>query len=70
MRPKPKVTEAQELRRKWPVADRNRDIALRQVDAAMECLAPVDAAKRAFVLAARSAGLRPRAETTGALLPA
>jgi hypothetical protein len=44
------------LRKKWPVADQDRANALEQVDAAMHCLAPVGAARKAFVGAAKSAG--------------
>jgi hypothetical protein len=44
------------LRRKWPVSDGHRDIALDQIDAAMNCMATVGSARRAFVSAARSAG--------------
>lgn len=47
------------LRRRWPAEDRSRNLALRQIDAAMECLVPVAAARRAFVAAARAAGLMP-----------
>ena len=46
------------LRRKWPVADPARKTALHQVEAAMNCMAPVDAARQAFVEAARTAGFR------------
>ena len=48
------------LRKKWPVADDRRDQALERVDAAMNCLATVGAARRAFVSAARSAGFVPQ----------
>ncbi len=44
------------LRKKWPVADHNRDRALYQIDAVMHCLAPVGSARKAFVLAAKTAG--------------
>ncbi|MAU94937.1 DUF982 domain-containing protein [Marinibacterium profundimaris] len=44
------------LRKKWPVADHHRDRAIDHVDAAMQCLAPVDAARQAFARAAQSAG--------------
>ena len=44
------------LRKKWPVADHDRDIALYQVDAAMHCMASVGAARKAFISAAKTAG--------------
>jgi len=44
------------LKRKWPTADRTRDFALSQVEAAMECLISVTSARRAFLSAAKSAG--------------
>lgn len=47
------------LRKKWPVADPARDRALRLVEAAMDCTAPVGTARRAFISAARSAGFVP-----------
>lgn len=47
------------LLRKWPIADDARLIALQQVDAAMNCLAPVGVARRAFAAAAKSAGFIP-----------
>ncbi|MBK4217022.1 DUF982 domain-containing protein [Paracoccus caeni] len=47
------------LRKKWPVMDAARDDALIKIDATMECLAPVGAARQAFSAAARSAGFRP-----------
>lgn len=47
------------LRKKWPVADHTRDVALRQVDAAMHCLATVGAARKAFISAAKTAGFKP-----------
>ena len=47
------------LRKKWPVADRNRDLALDHIDAAMHCMATVGGARRAFVLAAMTAGFKP-----------
>ncbi|OWU85356.1 hypothetical protein ATO6_08495 [Oceanicola sp. 22II-s10i] len=48
------------LKRKWPVADRARETALVQVEAAMECLVSVTSARKAFRLAADSAGFAPR----------
>jgi hypothetical protein len=47
------------LRKRWPVADDARSTALKQVEAAMDCLLPVGEARRAFAAAARSAGFRP-----------
>ena len=44
------------LRKKWPVADNKRDLAIEQVDAAMHCLTTVDAARQAFMSAAETAG--------------
>lgn len=46
------------LSRKWPVADAARDAALIRVEAAMDCLLPVTAARKAFVAATESAGGR------------
>ena len=45
------------LQNTWPIADASRLRALRQVQAAMDCVVPVGVARRAFVAAARSAGL-------------
>lgn len=47
------------LRKKWPVTDHNRDIALDYIDAAMNCLVTVGTARKAFLSAAKSAGLMP-----------
>ena len=47
------------LRRKWPVADAARQQALSRVEAAMDCMAPVGAARAAFRTAAGTAGFRP-----------
>lgn len=47
------------LERKWPVADQSRLMALQRIDQAMECLAPVAAAREAFASAAQSAGFHP-----------
>ncbi|WP_245513841.1 DUF982 domain-containing protein [Antarcticimicrobium luteum] len=47
------------LRKKWPIADRNRELALDQVDAAMHCLVTVGTARRAFLSAAKTAGFLP-----------
>lgn len=44
------------LQRAWPVSDHNRDVALEKIDAAMDCLAPVGAARAAFLSAVGSAG--------------
>lgn len=46
------------LRRKWPVTDAAQSRALTQIEAAMHCLTTVGAARRAFLVAARSAGFR------------
>lgn len=46
------------LSKKWPVADRERDSAIEQIDAAMHCLATVGAAREAFSLAATTAGFK------------
>lgn len=47
------------LRKKWPVVDHARDRALHQVEAAMNCMASVGTARRAFISAAKSAGFVP-----------
>jgi hypothetical protein len=47
------------LRRKWPVSDKARNTALRQVEAAMDCMQPVEEARNAFLVAALSAGFVP-----------
>ena len=47
------------LLKKWPVADGARSSALKQVEAAMDCIVPVGVARRAFAVAARSAGFIP-----------
>jgi hypothetical protein len=44
------------LRKKWPVSDRERDLALGLMDAAMHCLISVAPARRAFLAAAKTAG--------------
>lgn len=41
---------------RWPVRDRARDHAIEQVDAALHCLTTGNAARKAFVSAARTAG--------------
>ena len=46
------------LREKWPVADHNRELALDHIDAAMHCMATVGGARKAFVLAAKTAGFK------------
>ena len=46
------------LRKKWPVADQDRDLALHQIDATMHCLGSVGAARRAFISAAKTAGFK------------
>ena len=50
------------LRRKWPVADQARDRALHQVEAAMDCMASIGTARRAFLSAAKSAGFVPASQ--------
>ena len=47
------------LRKKWLVADHNRDLALEHIDAAMHCMATVSGARKAFILAAKTAGFMP-----------
>lgn len=44
------------LLKRWPIADDARLTALKQVEAAMDCLVPVGVARRAFTAAAKSAG--------------
>lgn len=46
------------LRKKWPVANQDRNFALAQIDAAMHCLAPVGSARKAFISAAKTAGFK------------
>lgn len=53
------------LRKKWPVADQNRDIALSRIDAAMHCMATVGGARKAFVRAANTAGFTWRQADAG-----
>ena len=50
------------LNKKWPVTDKARDRAIELIDAAMNCLAPVSAARMAFVSAARTAGFMPESD--------
>ena len=47
------------LDRKWPITDRAQGRALRSIDAAMACMAPVGVARQSFVAAAESAGFVP-----------
>lgn len=47
------------LRRKWPVCDSSRDLALSRIEDAMDCLGPVETARTAFIQAAEAAGFRP-----------
>lgn len=47
------------LLKRWPIADDARSVALHQVEAAMDCLVPVGVARRAFAVAAKSAGFIP-----------
>lgn len=53
------------LRKKWPVADHDREFALDQIDAAMHCLVPVGVARKAFISAAKTAGFKPDHVGTG-----
>jgi hypothetical protein len=46
------------LKKAWPVSDHRRDLALEQIAAVMDCLAPVDAARMAFLAAVETAGLK------------
>lgn len=46
------------LRKKWPVEDRDREIAIAQLDAAMHCMTPMGIARKAFMQAACSAGFK------------
>ncbi|WP_306737047.1 DUF982 domain-containing protein [Marimonas arenosa] len=52
------------LRKRWPVTDHNRDLALEYVDAAMHCLVTVGAARKAFHSAAKTAGFMPGDKNT------
>ena len=58
------------LRKKWPVADRDRDAAVGQIDAAMLCMGTVGAARNAFLSAAKTAGfkLAPASARTAAVV--
>ena len=47
------------LCKKWPITDHSRDLALNRIDAAMQCMGTVGAARKAFVLAAKTAGFKP-----------
>ncbi|MCU9847812.1 DUF982 domain-containing protein [Defluviimonas sp. WL0024] len=47
------------LQNKWPISDDARHRALDQLDAAMHRLATVGSARRAFILAAKTAGFVP-----------
>lgn len=58
------------LRRKWPVADRARQDALNEIEAALDCLTPAARARRAFDAAARSAGFVVGEPGRSALRPA
>lgn len=46
------------LRCKWPIFNKDRDLALAQVDAAMQCLTTVSAARRAFLSATKTADFK------------
>ncbi|WP_370515456.1 DUF982 domain-containing protein [Paracoccus sp. S-4012] len=54
------------LRKKWPVSDRARERALLQVEAAMDCMASVGTARRAFISAAKTAGFAPETHVSQA----
>ncbi|WP_146345533.1 DUF982 domain-containing protein [Falsiphaeobacter marinintestinus] len=54
------------LHKKWPVADSRREHALDRIDAAMNCLVTVTAARKAFVSAAKSAGFKMKPVATEA----
>ena len=47
------------LRRRWPVSDAAQDTALAKVESAMDCMSPVEEARRAFLVAALTAGFEP-----------
>lgn len=47
------------LYRKWPTADTAQRDALAEIEAAMDCLKPVESARTAFIAAALSAGFLP-----------
>lgn len=47
------------LSRKWPVSDDAQQRALTTIDAAMNCMAPVGEARKAFMTAAQTAGFVP-----------
>ncbi|WP_084514001.1 DUF982 domain-containing protein [Salipiger mucosus] len=47
------------LRRRWPVSDGARHTAIAKVESAMDCMSPVEDARRAFMFAALSAGFKP-----------
>lgn len=44
------------LKSKWPAADAASVLALAKIEAAMDCLIPVEDARRAFLTAATTAG--------------
>ncbi|MBQ4826774.1 DUF982 domain-containing protein [Leisingera sp. HS039] len=51
------------LQKAWPVSDRNRNIALEKIDAVMDCLAPVGAARAALLSAVDTAGFQTDSRT-------
>jgi hypothetical protein len=53
------------LRKKWPVADRYRDVAVGRIDAAMHCMGTVGSARKAFLAAANTAGFKLDHANTG-----
>jgi len=52
------------LRQRWPVSDGMQATALKKIEAAMDCIGSVGAARRAFIAAARSAGFVPESLVT------
>ncbi|WP_349665919.1 DUF982 domain-containing protein [Phaeovulum sp. NW3] len=57
------------LRNKWPVCDATQECAPDRLEAAMDCMASVGTARRAFIRAARTAGFIPETQTLQAARP-
>lgn len=57
------------LSRKWPIADHASEVALEQVEAAMECMASVQDARSAFEGAAFTAGFQVGAQAGQPISP-
>lgn len=57
------------LRKKWPVCDAAQKRALDRLEAAMDCMASVGTARRAFIRAARTAGFIPETQVLQAARP-